>query len=502
MQTANPTLVAHRRQFVVSTTAVDRPGWLHKPLDKGLVLSHCPSLPVETIERENRPPAYLLGIAFSVKGPSCADGIRRASRVDPSVYEDWLGRWVLIADDEVHPDAGATLSVFYSAESASGGPVVSSSAALALEAGGGSGTLTVPVTHSALLDWVPGPASGFAGLARLLPTAVLRFETDTEALRPVAIPRQHLRTDVHGNDEDAITEELRERLIAGIQAAATRFDTLLVPLTSGQDSRLILAAALAAGVEPTTYTFHKDRVQHGEVITLADSTVPRRMADSRGIRHLYVRPQEKNARAESIMSVHTAGRFDGVDRHYIANGQWASLPADALVLRGGLFELGRHRLAFRFDSEIAHAPERWVEAILAGFRVALFNPNVAPVRRMLEDWVDWVRRAEMPGLDLVDRFYLDQRVGCWLGDIEQALDLVQPERIHVANSSRTLSLLLSQPLEVRQEKGHQVRLIEALSPQLAAFPYNRRDPMLRILARRARRVSGLIRSRLGISAMS
>ena len=148
-----------------------------------------------------------------------------------------------------------------------------------------------------------------------------------------------------------------------------------------------------------------------------------------------------------------------------------------LVLRGGLFELGRHikaldhRLTSRSDLEIAHAPEHWVDAVLAGFRVSLFNPNVAPVRRMLEEWIAWVRRAEIPGLDFVDRFYLEQRVGCWLGDIEQALDLVQPEKLHVANSARTLSLLLSQPLEVRQEYGHQVRLIEALSPRnLRRFP--------------------------------
>ena len=359
----------------------------------------------------------------------------------------------------------------------------------------------MPVTHSALLDRVPGPSSGFAGLKRLLPTAMLRLEPETEALRPVAVPRRHLRTDAHGNDEEAITEELRERLIAGVQAAARRFDTVLVPLTSGQDSRLILAAALAAGVTPTTFTFHKDRAHHGEVITLADSTVPRGLAHSRGLRHLYVRPRERSDRDESIIGVHTAGRFDGVDRHYIANGQWASLPGDALVLRGGLFELGRHiqaldqRLAFRSDSEVEDASEHWVQAILAGFRVSLFTPNVAPVRGMLEEWVDWVRRTEIPGIGFVDRFYFEQRVGCWLGDIEQALDLVQPERIHVANSARTLSLLLSQPSEVRQEYGHQVRLIEALSPQLAAFPYNPPDPILRRLARRARRVSGLIQSR-------
>jgi hypothetical protein len=45
MQTTMPSLVAHRRQFVVSRAAVEHPGWPHKPLDRGLVLSHCPTLP-------------------------------------------------------------------------------------------------------------------------------------------------------------------------------------------------------------------------------------------------------------------------------------------------------------------------------------------------------------------------------------------------------------------------------------------------------------------------
>jgi hypothetical protein len=147
-------------------------------------------------------------------------------------------------------------------------------------------------------------------------------------------------------------------------------------------------------------------------------------------------------------------------------------------------------------TEPGRTQQQLVDAILAGFRVSLFYPQVGPIRRMLSEWIDWVGRSELPGLEFVDRFYLDQRGGCWLGDIEQALDLVEPERIHVLNSSRTISLLLSQPMESRQKDGHQVRLIEALSPQLAAFPVNPPDPKLRRLARRAWMLTGLIRTRL------
>jgi len=147
-------------------------------------------------------------------------------------------------------------------------------------------------------------------------------------------------------------------------------------------------------------------------------------------------------------------------------------------------------------SDTGRAREDLVNAVFTLFRVALSYSHVAPIRRMFDEWLDWVGRSEIPDLAFAERFYLEQRDGCWLGDVEQALDLVEPERLHVANSSRTLSLLLSQPLEVRQEDGHQVRLIETLAPQLAAFPFNPPDPMLRVLARRARRISGLVRSRL------
>ena len=84
--------------------------------------------------------------------------------------------------------------------------------------------------------------------------------------------------------------------VAGLLLAAgagRRFGGVTVPLSGGADSRTVLAAALAAGLRPTTFTFHKAIASHGVDIVPADARLPRRMARTLRLRHSYIRPQRR-----------------------------------------------------------------------------------------------------------------------------------------------------------------------------------------------------------------
>src|SRR4029453_8597277 len=116
-----------------------------------------------------------------------------------------------------------------------------------------------------------------------------------------------------------------------------------IPLSGGADSRTVLAASIAAGVRPKTFTFHKSFKMHGREITAADAHLPRVLSRLYGVEHSYIRPQRRSEKADIAVLHHTAGRFDDVDRHYIANGQWDLAPTRCVVLRGGLFEAGKRR---------------------------------------------------------------------------------------------------------------------------------------------------------------
>ena len=253
----------------------------------------------------------VLGIALPVNGPSCADALRGASRVHPSLYDDWLGRWVSIADDglDLTPARRSPCSIPQRARAED------------------RLSRRPPLWRSRpAADPAPSRCPSPTRLCSLGSRPVVRFRRSEAASsnRGASVRDGNgCLAAGRGSEERSPDRRARERRaghhrrVAGALdrrhvggRAAVRYGARAVDV--GQDSRLILAAALAAGVTPTTFTFHKDRAHHGEVITLADSTVPRGIAHSRGLRHLYVRPQERNDRAETIIGVHTAGRFDGV----------------------------------------------------------------------------------------------------------------------------------------------------------------------------------------------
>ncbi|MGQ9371776.1 hypothetical protein [Azospirillum sp. ST 5-10] len=491
----------HRRQFVLARTPVDRPDWRHAEVGDGWVLSHCPTLPVQPVVGDRRRPAWLLGHALSCDSaaPAPAEALRRCTTVDATLHERWFGRWVLIADGAVHPDAGANLPVFYGPDR-TGTPLVSSSAALVQELGGRSGGPASVISHAIPLNWFPGPHSGLPGIARLLPAQTLRLAPLLRGEAPVA-PRRLVDTGLHGGDTETILGELAALLRDGARAAGERFGDLLVPLTAGQDSRLVLAAALASGFRPATYTFHKDLLDHGSAISRSDAVLPPCLARACGLEHLYIRPLGRDAGAAAAFARHTAGRMDDVDRHYIAQGQWDALPRRGVVLRGGMFEIGRRYFEGKLGGVMAgHGGDR-AGAVLGAFRLGLYHRDARPLRRALEAWLGTVAAADLPGVDLVDRFYLDQRIGCWLADIEQALDLVAAERVHLANCARVFSLLLSLPEAVRRQGVHQAELVRRLAPDLAAFPVNPPEHaavrLAQKLAFRLVRLPDLLRARFG-----
>ena len=89
----------------------------------------------------------------------------------------------------------------------------------------------------------------------------------------------------------------------------------------------------------------------------------------------------------------------------------------------------------------------------------------------LDDWLAW-RRCHSNGLDLVDSFYYDQRVGGWSAAIQQGLDLLPGISIHPANSPRCLNALMTPDPKERIERRLQRETIFLFEPKLLRFPIN------------------------------
>jgi hypothetical protein len=457
--------VLHRRQFVLGPAPVqpDR-GWRREELPDGLHLSVSPELPILAIEDGLGRPWRLLGRAVETRRgqPLAPAALSRLRDDDPSeIHRHWAGRWALVGAGRLHLDACATLSGFY--RRAGDATWASSSPALINELPGLDPAREIAPPLLGIgkgMDWYPPPASRFEGVFRLLPSQTLDLVSGEVARRALPAP-----LDPPPSYEEAI-DRAAEILMTAVTAYAAGVGDLWVPLTAGYDSRLALAAAVAAGLEPATYTFERPRMSTG------DREMPPRLAQRVGLSHHVVRPRfPANGERQLSFDVHTARHTIEVDRDYYARGAWHAIPSQAILLRGGVFEIARGFYHERFPAELP--PGAAGRRLLAQtFQFERFHRRSAAHRLGLERYLEWSNQNPCPGLDWRDRLFMEQTVAGWLASAAQGLDLFSPELAYPANSHQLLSTLLSIDPALRRESKHHVDLIERMAPMLVGIPFN------------------------------
>jgi hypothetical protein len=422
----------HRRQFVIGPEPIRaRRDWQARPLGPGLVLSYCPSLPLEQTDD-----GLILGIALR---PS-------------EVRSAWAGRWAFVADDgRLELDASGLLGIF--SREISSSVWASSSPSILRELEPRLAGPSPPLDPDDWTrDWYPPPRSGFAGVSRLLASQTLDLTSgDIEARRLLPAPVSR--------PPDGVLDDLAHILVALVALAAERFPDLWVSLSGGIDSRLVLAATHGAGVPVTVYTNDKPGV-----ITKADRTLPPRLAHALGLEHRLVRPRPPDSRRLALFDMHTAEHTFDTDRRYVACGQWDQIPTSALVLGGNTWEVGR----------CAHHAE-FAES---------FPAEDSETGKWLAEWITWAKATPDESLDWRDRYHIEQKLTGWLSSIEQAIDITGRQRVHIANCADVFSLLLSLPEEMRRTGEHQRTLVRMLAPKLDRFPVNAPETLVARAARR------------------
>ncbi len=456
----------HRRQFVLGPRAVEpRPGWRARRVG-ALTLSHCPDLRIEPVADAEGAEWCLIGlVSQSDPGrPDPPEAIRRsATGAVRDLYQTWAGRWMLVGNGRVHLDAAGLLGCYYRLD---GGECWASSSAVLLIRPEEAGTVEIdprPLVHRHGVEWYPPPRSRFGPIRRLLPSQVLDLARGAVEPRPLLPPLER-----HGYAR--IVERLEERLVtalARLPRVAGAHDTrredarTWVPLTSGLDSRLVLAIAARLGMAQGTYTHERPG------LSIGDRLYPPRLARAAGLPHRLVRPGRFSARAEREYDEHTGRQSADVDRRYYARGHWRFLRPGDLILRGGGFESGRcfyyHRLR---EASGGALPDPEDVAAWLG------EPRSSTAVAGLREWLAHAAADPIEGLDWRDRFYLEQRLGGWLSALEQSLDLIDATRFYVANSAAVYGLLLSLDPERRRTGEHQRELIRRLAPRLLELPFN------------------------------
>jgi hypothetical protein len=453
-------------------------GWLSEELSPSLCLSHDPDLPVASVTDKRGVRWRLLGVAVQ-SDPEAPDPLQqladneRGSGELLDVYASWTGRWLLLNESELHLDACGLLGCFYrTIHEGSTAELWASSSPALLAALPGRAPIErrAPRIHWGRgMEWYPPPKSGFTGVSRLLPTQILVLPVEAQQ-RVVA--RSPL-VDVGRPTYDQILDALHGSLVTSLRRLEARGEPMWLPLSSGFDSRLILAAAKHADLPLETFT------QEYPLMPTGDRRYPPLLARELGYGHTFIRPARFSRRREELFDAHCARHCVEMDRRFFAHGQWEAIPPPAQILRGAVF--WAYTMNRKFPDPVVSDLS---QAISKRFGFDEYHRGSCSHFEGIGEWVDWVVRTPHAGLDWRDRLFLEQSNGGWVSSVEQALDLTAYERFYVANSHTYVSTTLALSEATRRSKRHHVDLIGRMAPEVLRFPFNPPDTsMLRISIR-------------------
>ena len=467
----------HRRQFIVGPEPwLPAQGWLAEQVAPSLYLSRCPELPVASVTDRRGVTSWLLGLALQ-SDPDAAPPLEQLAGNEGDalldIYASWSGRWILISESEIHLDAGGLIGCYYrTIHDGRDAEVWASNSPALIVALPGRGQIpqAAPKIHPGKgMDWYPPPRSRFAGVNKLLPTQILSLASETD---PRVFPRPPITQVRRPKTYDEAIEALERNLVTSLSRLRERPEQIWLPLTSGIDSRLILAAAKEANLPLTTFTQRYPFMESG------DRELPPLLADTAGYEHKEVRAERFSRSRQTLFDVHTAGHCVDGDRRFLAHGQWEVIPTPALILRGGVFELGRCYFHRKFPEP--EPGDDLFNSIATRFHFAEFHPRSCAHFAGVREWVEWTATTSHPAIDWRDRLYLEQRIAGWVSSIEQALDLTAYERAYIANCHTYFSTVLTLPEAVRREGRHHLDLIGRMAPGLLRYPFNASDGRSRV----------------------
>jgi hypothetical protein len=243
----------------------------------------------------------------------------------------------------------------------------------------------------------------------------------------------------------------------------------VVPVTGGRDSRLVLGAALKAGLEFEATT--------GGDEASPDVQVGRRLAEAGGAPHSILAHDPHGSvwddwrRAADIVGVTSSGTASLAD----AAGFPLGPRAGSLVLwhsgQGG--EIARAYYGFVEGLDRDGVVERLMRAFLGrrpGRADVLSEEGRALVRAQIGAWVDAQLGDGVAPVDVPDMFYLQRRMGTWAGPSHGCVEYVRDTTAPLW-SWRLLPDELGLPARERAQHAFHLHVLERVAPELVDIPF-------------------------------
>lgn len=457
-----------RRQFFAAPRAVPGfDGWHAETLGPMHVRSHPELQLTRAGGGDGALEVVLIGFALDPARPeldnaALARRLAVGAGIDDVVAAalDLAGRWALLvhAAGELYAlhDACGLRMVHYTR--GADGPLFASSPALL----GRLAALT-PAAHAhayrqsryrreGVEHWMPSGMTLFTGVGHLVPNHYLRASSAEQVrfwpVRPIG-----RLTPAESVARAALL------LRALVQAAAARFP-LALPISAGFDSRVVLAASqpLAAALYPYTLIYRDLNAQS------ADVRIPAQMLAGVGLPHHVIDCRRAPSPGFSVLyrdSVDDAHE----DWERMAYGMDQEYPADRVALKGNGAEIARN------TNYASLQPHPTAESIA---RFELGGAELPFMTAAVERWFGPAKEAsDRAGIDVLDLFYWEHRMGSWQARSQLEWDSVQ-EAYTPFSHRPLLEALLAVPWRDRKPPRYAVwkALIRALWPRLMEWPVN------------------------------
>lgn len=441
------------KQFFISNRYRSFRDWATLTLNTGYTLVYQPKLHVSHNADGS---AVLLGHAWQVEDslPSPSEIIEH---LEPNltaeqvmeIEKTWCGRYIIIYDGLILTDACSMLGVYYADD------MITSSLHVLCQLRG------IPpqwpdIRLGLSPNFIPGPLTGYEGVSKLLPSQILHYPTLDVKTRPL-LPDSSME---HLSEEERI-KAFSQAFVTSLQNMRIQFPAhrIMVALTGGKDSRLLMALMEKARLAYGTFTAWHDRITEG------DKDIPPQLARTVQRTHTMIMRQPYSPQAHSDYDTHTAGYAKDQDQNFWAYGQYSQLLADhpqVLILRSSIWECT--------DDHYRHFTDPL--DLYRQFPYALKNDTI---HQSFELWKQIV--ADDPhnrDINIWTRLFWDQREGCWLSALEQGYDLMDGlTSIQPCNSRRLLSLLMGFDQAERFRKIHEDKIMAHVCEPLTHIVYDR-----------------------------
>ena len=442
-------IVVDRRQFIIMRDRYVRDDFLFCTLSCGLVLSYHKDLNI--VEKNGN---ILLGYAFSADDEEVDLTYKPEEKM-----AFWAGRWILITPDALYLDACGHMGIFYAYHK---GEVVLSSSLHLISTIVGTNWVANHVLKrgESIFDFYPIPYTPYDGVMSLLPSEYFSFDTMTVCKR---------------NDFDflrymCIDENiLMDQFINGFANILNKINkeyqgNIWVPLTSGVDSRCVLALTQYSHIDVNTYTIIRDDTPKWDI------NVPPKISSRLSVHHQYLDNTTKRQTGKSVkINEHCGGLVSvGTERSQVLSESDIPNAENSIVLWGTTWELGTQYYWPHFQRQADSIKQSLLQ----------INSGCSNVHEdSLSEWASIEEAQCIPGLDWKERLYWEQRQGAWLRYSYQVIDLLDSTRVSPINCQYLLELFLMMNYNPKYSEAEiQNRIIEKkiigkTCPQIANFRY-------------------------------